>query len=285
MNSQIIIDYLIAQVGELPPMPLAARKALTLLKDPNSSLGEVAEILAMDEALTSLALRWANSAFSGLRYPVTTVHQAVTVVGQKVLHSLLLAASLATVLERPAPGYGLDRGELWRHSIGVAAGARLVAAHLGHNLSSEAYHAGLLADIGKLAFEVLLRDQNFNATHWSNRPFNVLEMEHFGVDHTVLGAEMARRWNFPAPLVDAIAWHHQPSQAKEGLLLASAVHIADAGMMALGVGIGYDGLQYGLDPAACKVMNWSEDKLLTLVEQVIPFIEEADQVIRLRRSI
>lgn len=283
MSSQLIIDYLIAQVGELPPMPLAARKALTLLKDPNSSMSDVAEILAMDEALTSLVLRWANSAFSGLRYPVTTVHQAVTVVGQKVLHSLLLAASLSTLLERPAPGYGLERGDLWRHSIGMAAGARLVSAHLGPGVANEAYHAGLLADIGKLAFEVLLRDQNFTSPHWGSRPFNVLEMEHFGVDHTVLGAEMARRWNFPPILVDAIACHHRPSQAKEGMLLASAVHIADAGMMALGVGIGYDGLQYGLDPTACKLMNWSEEKLLTLVEQVVPFIEEADQVIRLRR--
>jgi putative nucleotidyltransferase with HDIG domain len=165
----------------------------------------------------------------------------------------------------------------------MAAAARLIVAPFGPVVANEAYHAGLLADIGKLAFEVLLHDQDFASEEWTGQPFHRLEKEHFGVDHAMLGAEMARRWQFPPALIDAIAWHHSPSQATVGVTLASAVHIADAAMMTLGVGLGYDGLQYVLDPAACRRMNWKEDNLETLVDQVLPFIEDADLLVRSRR--
>ena len=302
MDPKPSVDHLLDCLGELPPMPQVAQKALLLLRDPDSSMAQLASVLAMDEALAGLALRWANSAYYGLKFPVSTVQQAVTILGQRVLHSLILAASLATLLERPYPGYGLGRGDLWRHSLGVAAGARLVASSFGSQVAEEAYHAGLLCDIGKLAFEILLREVDLTAPEWQGQSFSDLEKAHFGVDHATLGAEMARRWNLPSRLVEAIAYHHRPSEAggseaggseaggseaggseASGRVLADAVHIADAAMMTLGVSIGYDGLQYAFDPKACQRMGWNEARLGEFVNQIIPFIEETDRFIRLRR--
>ena len=191
-------------------------------------------------------------------------------------------ASLSSLLEKPVPGYDLGRGDLWRHSIGVAAGARLVAEKYGPQVAEEAYHAGLLCDIGKLAFEVLLRNVDTNAAQWQGRPFSEIEKTYFGIDHATLGAELARRWRLPASLVDAIAYHHQPSAAADGAVLASAVHIADAAIMMLGIGIGRDGLQYALDPVACQRMGWNDDRMNELIDRVVPYIEEADKFIRLR---
>ncbi len=277
------IDRLLTQVGELPPMPAVAQRALALIRDPDSNMGDLANTLAMDQAMASLVLRWVNSSYYGLKYPVSTVQQAVAYLGQRTLHSLILAASVAALLDRPVPGYALDRGDLWRHSIGVAAGARLLAAKHGSKIAEEAYHAGLLCDIGKLAFEILLRNIDTSEADWQGYSFTDLETAHFGVDHATLGAEMARRWNLPASLIDAIKFHHRPSQAGEGAVLASAVHVADAAIMMLGIGIGKDGLQYDLDPVACERMGWSEANMKDLLERVIPFIEEADNFIRLRR--
>jgi len=265
-------------------MPQVAQKALDLIRDPKSDMADVAKILTMDEAMTSLVLRWANSAYYGLKYPVSTVHQAVTYLGYRTLHSLILAASVASFLERPAPGYALERGELWRHSIAVAAGARLIAADFGQKISEEAYHAGLLCDIGKLALEILLRNTNTTQPDWQGQSFNDLEAAHFGVDHAALGAELGRRWRLPNPLIDAIAHHHHPSQANEGAILAAAVHLADAVAMTLGIGLGKDGLQYTLDPVAVERMNWNDKKLNDLADRILPFVEEADEFIRVRRS-
>ncbi len=276
-------DGLLARVSELPPIPQVAQKALELIRDPNSSMTELANLLVMDEALAGLVLRWVNSAYYGLSQQVSTVHQAIVYLGQRTLHSLILAASVASYLNRPAPGYALERGDLWRHSLGMAAGARLLASKFGSQAAEEAYHAGLLSDIGKLAFEVLLRNENTAAPDWNSGSFEEMEQAHFGVDHATLGAELARRWQLPLPLIDAIAHHHQPLKASEGAFLAAVVHVADAAMLMLGVGLGSDGLQYNLDPVVCERLGWSDARLEELAERVLPFIEEADGFIQNRR--
>ena len=244
---------------------------------------QLAEVVSLDPSLAGLVLRWANSAYYGLTFPASTVQQAVTRLGQELVYRLVLTASLSTVLERPAPGYGLDTGDLWRHSVGVAAGARLIAAPFGKETAENAYTAGLLCDIGKLGFELLLRQVNTNLPDWQDQSFDSLEESHFGVDHGTLGAEIVKRWNLPEPLIDAIAHHHQPSKATTGADLAAAVHLADAAMMMLGVGIGRDGLQYTLDPWACDRTGWNDQKLDRLVEQVKPFIEEAENYLHQKR--
>jgi putative nucleotidyltransferase with HDIG domain len=284
MTTRVSQEELIARIGELPPIPQVAQRALELIRDPESSTSDLAGVLAMDEAMSSLVLRWANSAYYGLKYPVSTVQQAVVYLGQRTLHSLILAASVASLLDRPAPGYALGRGELWRHSLGMAAGARILAAKFGSQAAEEAYYAGLLSDIGKLAFEVLLRNVDTSTPDWTAGSFEEMERAHFGIDHTDLGAVLARRWRLPNALVDAIAHHHQPSKASEGAVLAAAVHVADAAMMMLGIGLGSDGLQHTLDPVACERLGWSDARLDELAERVLPFIEEADQFIRNRRK-
>jgi putative nucleotidyltransferase with HDIG domain len=278
------VSTLMDRIGELPPMPQVAKKAMEVIRDPESNMASLAKIVSMDEAMTTMVLRWVNSAYYGLKYPVATVQQAITFLGQRTLHSLILATSVASILEQPAPGYGLDRGDLWKHAIGVAAGARLIATKLGQQLSEEAYYAGLLCDIGKLAFEVVLRNVDLDQREWQGKSFEILEQEHFGVDHAALGAELASRWRLPSKLVDAIACHHQPSKATDGAVLAAAVHLADAVVISFGIGLGRDGLQYSIDPVAIKRMGWDDSQIDQLAARVIPFVEEADEYIRLRRK-
>jgi putative nucleotidyltransferase with HDIG domain len=284
MTTNWTVTTLINRIGELPPMPQVAQRALESIRDPGSNMASLAKILSMDEAMTTMVLRWANSAYYGLKFPVTTVQQAITFLGHRTLHSLILATSVASILERPAQGYGLDRGELWKHAIGVAAGARLIASKLGSQFSEEAYHAGLLCDIGKLAFEVLLRNIDLNQPEWQGRSFVELEQEHFGVDHAALGAELASHWHLPANLVDAIAYHHQPSKATQGAVLAAAVHLADAVVNSFGIGLGRDGLQYEIDPVAIQRLGWDDNQMNQLAERIIPFVDEADEYIRARRT-
>jgi putative nucleotidyltransferase with HDIG domain len=204
--------------------------------------------------------------------------------GHGAIQSLVLAASISAFLERPVPGYALDRGELWKHSVGVAAGARLITLKFGAQIAEEAYSAGLLADIGKLVLEVALRDADLSAPEYQSRSFADLELDFFGIDHAALGAEMARRWHLPAHLVEAIACHHRPAQADAGGLLAAAVHVADGAMMMLGVGLGRDGLQYPLDPQACARLGWSEAQLPELLDRVLPLLSEAETFVQPARK-
>jgi HD-like signal output (HDOD) protein len=267
---------MVRRIGELPPMPRVAQKALSMMRDPDSSMTELADVLALDQALAGLVLRWANSAYYGLVHPVATVRQAVVYLGQRTIQNLILAGSLASYMDRPAPGYGLERGDLWKHSVAVAGGARLMAGRFGRQVAEEAYHAGLLCDIGKLAFEVLLRDVDPQSPEWCDRPFPDLEAAHFGIDHASLGAEIGRRWNLPTPLLEAISYHHRPALAGEGAILAAAVHVADYAATMLGIGLGREGLRYTLDPAAMERLALQESNFNQILERIGPMVEEAE---------
>jgi putative nucleotidyltransferase with HDIG domain len=272
----VSIDELVNQVGNLPPLPQAAQKALALIRDPKSNMSSVSEVLGKDQVLTSLILRMANSVYYGLTFPVTTVQQATVVLGQSTIQSIILAASVAPYLERPIPGYGLDRGELWRHSIGIAAGARVVAEPYGREVAETAYHAGLLCDIGKLAFEFLLRKEQQKFSNWKNMSFEDLENKLFGINHADLGAEIARRWRLADPLIAAIQFHHTPQLAGEYSLIASCVHVADAAMLMMGVGIGIDGLQYSLNEFALEQLNFNQQKMEDLITRISEYVNEAE---------
>lgn len=279
----VSIDELVNQVGNLPPLPQAAQKALALIRDPKSSMSSISEVLGKDQVLTSLILRMANSVYYGLTFPVTTVQQASVVLGQSTIQSIILAASVAPYLERPIPGYGLDRGELWRHSIGIAAGARFVAEPYGAEAAETAYHAGLLCDIGKLAFEFLLRKEQQKFSNWKNMSFEDLENKLFGVNHAELGAEIGRRWRLAEPIITAIQYHHTPQLAGEYTLIASAVHLADSAMMMMGVGIGIDGLQYNLNEFALEKLNFNQQKMDVLISKISEYVNEAEIFIGIKR--
>lgn len=80
---------------------------------------------------------------------------------------------------------------------------------------------------------------------------------------------MARRWNLPEEIVTVIANHHNPEASPKYRALTAMVHVADAAMMILGVGIGKDGLRYSLAPTALKQLEMTDQDLVGLFEQII----------------
>lgn len=277
----LLTEQLIRRAGDLAPMPAAAQKALTLLRSSDSDIAELARVISVDQVLTGMVLRYANSAYYGMSNQVATVQKAILVLGMTTLHNLILSSSFASYLNRPVPGYGMERGDLWRHSVGVATGAQMLLMPYGRDMADEAYHVGLLCDVGKLAMEALLLNANSTSEDWQAGTFDEMEVSHFGVDHAALGAEMARRWRLPENLVQAIACHHRPQNAGGSVLLASAVHVADATMMMLGMGIGKDGLQYRFEAAAVECLGIQESDLVKLFENITNQVEKIESFIGL----
>jgi putative nucleotidyltransferase with HDIG domain len=251
-----------------------------MIRNPKSNMADIGQVLSLDQSLAMLVLRWANSAYYGLRHPVVTVNQAVIVLGQQAVRNVILASTVASMMDRPVDGYGLDKGDLWQHSLAVAGAAREIAKNMGTEMAEEAYTAGLLADIGKLAFEILLRDVDLSVPEWQGQSFSELEEQYFGVDHALLGAELARRWNLPPRLLDAIEHHHEPAESKDGRALAYAVHLADYTAMIMGIGIGRDGLQYHLDPAAVEFYHFNDALLDQLTDEIPDFILSSNNMIK-----
>jgi HD-like signal output (HDOD) protein len=220
---------------------------------------ELANVIKMDQAMTSLILRWVNSGYYSLKNKLISIEQAVSYLGMRTVQNLVLSASVSGFMNRPIPGYLLEKGDLWKRSIGMAAGAQLLIKERAPELAQDAYYAGLFCDIGKLAFDTLLRYNPIDTNVATDYSFDEIEVNLFGFDHAAVGAGIVSRWNFPEHLADVIAHHHTPSQAGEkAKLLAYSVHAADAVMMTFGIALGRDSMQYNIDPKTAEILKWDD---------------------------
>jgi putative nucleotidyltransferase with HDIG domain len=264
-----------AAVAELPPMPSSIQEVISACDDQDMTVGQLSQVVLRDQSLTANILKLANSSFYGHARRVTTVTEAVVMLGFSAIKSLAISSHTARLLSGSLPGYGLQQGELWRHSISVAFTARRLAVEVQLAPVEEAFVAGLLLDIGKTILSSYMENAFDEVTRISQErrvPFHEVEAELLGFDHAELGAQIASAWSFPPDLEEAIRFHHSPSGATIKPALAHCVHLADAACMMLGVGLGTDGLMYGMDPASLAVLDITPDRLMRLMDDVGPLV-------------
>lgn len=276
-QTNISIDFLIDRVSKIPALPQVVHKALQIIEDPKSSMSDLARVIKLDQVMTALILRWVNSGYYALSQKVVSIEQAIALLGHRTIQNLVLSASVAQFMSQPIPGYELEKGDLWKRSVGMAAGARLLAKDIGAEMAEQAYYAGLLCDIGKLAYNFLIKSLPAESLTRVKMPFDQIETQIFGYDHADVGAEIVKRWNLPDHLVEIIQHHHNPSLVNEEWRTAAyAVHAADAILMTFGIGVGLDSLQYQLDPQAIELFKLDTNQLDTLFDRITPMIEEAN---------
>ena len=229
MNATISLEALAEKVQQLPTLPTVYIRVAERMNYPNSSAADVGEIVAHDQAIAAKLLRVVNSSFYGFKHRISTVSRAITVIGFRGLRDLLLTLSALRVLRPWSDGKTFDDRLFWTHAAGCAASARAAASLLRLEDPEEAFTAGLLHDVGKLAEYWFLRDDFLNV-YWEARekgaPLHDLEKERLGFTHAEVGRLLAERWRLPPPLVEAIASHHAPGES-EFKRDTAIVHLAD----------------------------------------------------------
>jgi putative nucleotidyltransferase with HDIG domain len=225
------VNEILRGVSRLRPLPGNSTRILKALDDPSVTAGELADLVALDQALTAYILRVANSAGLGYRTTCSSIKDAVMRLGFKQVRSLVLSTVASGPLASRLNGYRLGDKELWYHSLATASGAHWLATALQYPDPEEAYVAGLLHDIGKLLLDqYVLADytqivelmQRYNAPVWQ------VEEHLFGIDHAAAGGLMTGHWQFPAALVESIRFHHTPSHGQAHQGLAAIVNLANA---------------------------------------------------------
>ncbi len=140
----------------LPPVPNVLAKARQIASSPRSSLADLAAVLETDSALTVRVLRLANTAYYRRGAPISSIQQACSAVGMQSLLSLVVIISMERLCARPLESYGLRPEILYRHALGVAFAARIIAFLRMPTLAEDAFTAGVIHDMGKMILDPYL---------------------------------------------------------------------------------------------------------------------------------
>ncbi|MDI9376870.1 MAG: HDOD domain-containing protein, partial [Acetomicrobium sp.] len=194
---EIIKRRILKRVKDIPSLPQFVILTLKKIDDERSSASDVAKSLSKDQGLVVRVLRLANSAYYGIPRTITSVTEAVALLGFKTLRSIVLAASIYPYMAESQKGYALDKGELWRHSLGVAYLSRYIGEKVGGIDLEEAYLAGLLHDIGKIVLNEYVRygySVINKMVEEKSIPFTYAEREVLGFDHAEIGGMIIDQW-------------------------------------------------------------------------------------------
>jgi putative nucleotidyltransferase with HDIG domain len=237
------VQRIMAQVKAFPGMPATSAKLLKMLKNPESSAAQIEEILKYDPGLTANILKLTNSAYFGIPTKVSSVKQAIILLGWKRLLQLVMTMCMSTVMKKPLPGYDLPHGELWRHSVAVSVAAELVVNALKIPGADEVFTAALLHDIGKLILGGFVQQdlREIEGMVAKGIAFEVAEFIVLGIDHAQIGARILEKWSFPSDLVNAVSWHHDPETCENHCTFSDIVHVANILGLMSGYGKGHNG--------------------------------------------
>lgn len=231
---------------DLPIPSVVAVRILEVIGQDTADAAELAKVITYDPSLSTKILRLANSAYYGFPRRVASVKQAIVLLGTNTVKSLSLSIAVYEALSpKRHAGGGLDRQQLWLHSVACASAAQFLGM-LGNQLAREAgFTAGLLHDVGKLVMDTQFPEfysQVLERVHSGQSPLLSAEQEVFGTDHAEVGAWLSERWKFPAVLSEPIAHHHNLENASEELEpIVASVAAADSIAHAAAVGLSLDG--------------------------------------------
>ncbi|MCP4292535.1 MAG: HDOD domain-containing protein [bacterium] len=235
------LEELVASTGNLGTLPGTVVELLYLLNDATECAENVQKIIERDPAMTANVLKLGNSAFYGVKRDITSVRDALVLLGNRCVAALSFATGMSTVLRQDLTGYGLTRHEFWTHCLITGAGASEAIRHSGQpQFCCEAFTAGLVHDMGMLVIDPwLTKNELVIRPKGPMQGVCTQEIEILGFDHCLAGKTLASRWGFPDSLLEPIAHHHLLDEATMGTEICRAV--AAGNIMAEGLDDGLEG--------------------------------------------
>jgi putative nucleotidyltransferase with HDIG domain len=276
------LDEHIDRAPRLPPAPRILPKLLVLLGKPDIDSGRVVKLITFDPGLTASVIQLCNSAFLGSATPAADLQEAVTRLGFRPVCRLVAAVSGSRALGPGQRGYGLEEGELWRHSVSTAVAAQIIAKECRVD-ESLAFTAALLHDIGKIVLAQPLESRrNLLAAEIEQEGRSLVEAEKkiLGAHHAEVGGRLLARWNFPPGLVGGVWFHHHPAGAQPHHRLAACVYLADLVAYFIGHGYGPNAFAQRGREAALEILGLGADALPRFIIQSVESQEAVNALIQ-----
>jgi len=222
MKLESVFDH----VNQLPTVPSVVQELIASFDQDDIDVSRLASKVSKDQVISAKVLRLANSAHFGSPRQISSIEDAVIVLGFDKLRTLVIASGIAG-MAIPIPAF--DKKHYWRYNLNVANSAKLLAKMAKQN-AEVGFTTGLLHSIGQLLIHLAMpADASAIDKLVANGASRTAsEMNTFGFTHSDVGAELARRWNFPDVIQQAIKHHHDPLSIEPFQPLAALVNIGEA---------------------------------------------------------
>jgi len=228
LNSKMMAS-MVGSLRDLPSMPRTCAELRRVMADPDASIDQVVRVVEQDVAISAKVLQLVNSAFFGVTREIANIKTAVSYLGMTLLQNLVLSVEIFRIFQPKKANPDFSMEEFHRHSQLTAQ----IASKIGRDLrlSDAVVAGGMLHDIGKLVIAEKSPEHFARAIagmRQDHRPLFSVEEDLIGVSHAEVGAYLLSLWGLPAPLVEAVAYHHHPERAPQGKAdMVAAVHLSN----------------------------------------------------------
>jgi HD-like signal output (HDOD) protein len=225
------IELRLSRATTLPIMPGIVSQVLSMTDNPDYGARHYEQVISKDAALAAKILRTANSPIFGGNGNITSLQRALSQLGLNTLRSVCMTVAFQSALHNKSLSKRFDPVYFWQHSLAVACASKVLACLKRHPQPEEAFLAGLLHDIGKLALCLFLSEE-------ANTVFNFMQLRKvsqfeaerscLGITHQEIGRMAAECWSLPEIYHDPIAKHHTPTEdIYEINALTAFVHVGN----------------------------------------------------------
>lgn len=229
MAKEAILSF-IEEIDELRAIPVVVMELMSMLNEPETPVEEIAGKIKEDEAISAFVLKCCNSAHYGIKTVISTVSQGLIMLGYFRYKSILMSYFLRQLHQKINKKYIANY--LWEHSICVALTARELAIHakLKKDHVEEVYMAGLLHDIGKLAFYFSAPEAYETLIQVADKErLSILPIEEssYGYNHAAVGFHLLTKWRLPKRLSAPAFYHHNIEQSRDNSTSVKLVTFAN----------------------------------------------------------
>lgn len=234
------LNEIVETEANLATFPDVYFRICEALQSPKSSITHIADLISKDTSLSTTLLKLANSGIYGVPYRIESIPRAAALIGGRALSVLALGVSAIQVFNH-IPVEWVNMKSFWRHSVGVAVLAQILASLKNVGIIEKIFVAGILHDMGKL---VLFRHLPFTMARVMKSaaerkiPLVEAEREELGFDHAELGGCLVEKWCFPRSLSQLVKNHHNTI---EGMDSFPAAILSTANVLATATRLGNGG--------------------------------------------
>jgi HD-like signal output (HDOD) protein len=217
------IKKIVESLERLPTLPAVAVRVNELLRSPMAGIQDLARVIENDLSITANILSLVNSAYYGLGRKISNIKDAIGFLGSNAISQMVMGLGVMRCFGSDGKG-GFGRDEFWLHSIATGVLTRKLAKAAGYRAVEDAFTAGLLHDIGKLALATCCPDLVASVSKevaLAPKAYHRCEREALGLDHGNVGEWVSRKWELPLLCIVAIRHHHESPADRTGFNLSN----------------------------------------------------------------